>query len=63
MGKISGDLKNDRKTLRDAISSIAEFDGITGKMKFDDEGDPIKCAVVVKISDTGEFVFTESVCP
>ncbi len=63
MGKISGKLKEDRKNLRDAIANIAEFDGITGKMKFDAEGDPIKCAVVVKISDTGEFVFQESVCP
>jgi branched-chain amino acid transport system substrate-binding protein len=32
-------------------------------MKFDEQGDPIKCAVVVKISDAGEFVFTEQVCP
>lgn len=63
MGSITGDLRDDRKKLRDAISGIAEFEGITGKMKFDDQGDPIKCAVVVKISDTGEFVFTESVCP
>ncbi|MDR0622723.1 MAG: branched-chain amino acid ABC transporter substrate-binding protein, partial [Deltaproteobacteria bacterium] len=39
------------------------FDGITGKMSFDQEGDPIKCAVVVQISDKGEFVFQESVCP
>jgi branched-chain amino acid transport system substrate-binding protein len=63
MGSVTDNVRQDRKNLRDAISGIAEFDGITGKMKFDDEGDPIKCAVVVKISDTGEFVFTESVCP
>ncbi|QTA81971.1 Amino acid ABC transporter, substrate binding protein [Desulfonema limicola] len=63
MGKVTGDLKKDRKSLKDAIADIAEFDGITGKMKFDEQGDPIKCAVVVKISDKGEFVFTESVCP
>ncbi|MEZ4528230.1 MAG: ABC transporter substrate-binding protein [Desulfobacterales bacterium] len=62
-GKITGDVKADRKAVRDAMSKIAEFDGITGKMKFDEQGDPIKCAVVVKISDKGEFVFTESVCP
>ncbi len=62
-GKISGKLKKVRKSLRDAIAGISEFNGITGKMRFDDQGDPIKCAVVVKISDQGEFVFTESVCP
>ncbi len=62
-GKVTGKLKEVRKSLRDALTGISEFNGITGKMRFDDQGDPIKCAVVVKISDQGEFVFTESVCP
>jgi branched-chain amino acid transport system substrate-binding protein len=62
-GGITGNLRKDRKGLREAIAGIDEFEGITGKMKFDDEGDPIKCAVVVKINDMGQFVFTESVCP
>jgi branched-chain amino acid transport system substrate-binding protein len=26
-------------------------------------GDPQKCAVIVKISDTGEFTFFKQVCP
>lgn len=60
---LTGNLKKDRKAIRDAMAGIAEFDGITGKMRFDAEGDPIKCAVVVKITDSGEFAFTESVCP
>lgn len=63
MGKITGKITDDRKNLREAMANISEFDGITGKMKFDAQGDPIKCAVVVRISETGEFVFTESVCP
>ncbi|GAB6061987.1 ABC transporter substrate-binding protein [Deferrisoma palaeochoriense] len=62
-GGLTGDLGKDRKAIRDAMASIKEFQGITGKMRFDEQGDPIKCAVVVKISDQGEFVFTESVCP
>ena len=62
-GKISGNTRKDRKAVREALSAIPEFDGITGQMKFDEEGDPIKCAVVVKISDAGEFEFTKSVCP
>lgn len=61
-GKVEKDVRKMRKLIRDNISAITTFDGITGKMKFDAEGDPIKCAVVVKISDKGEFVFTESVC-
>jgi branched-chain amino acid transport system substrate-binding protein len=62
-GGLSGDIKKDRKAVRDALAKIKEFDGITGKMTFTEEGDPIKCAVIVKISDTGEFEFYKSVCP
>jgi branched-chain amino acid transport system substrate-binding protein len=32
-------------------------------MTFTEQGDPIKCAVIVKISDTGEFEFYQQVCP
>jgi branched-chain amino acid transport system substrate-binding protein len=63
MDELTGNIRKDRKALRDAIAGIEEVAGITGNMKFDEQGDPIKCAVVVKISDEGEFVFTESVCP
>lgn len=62
-GEITGDLKKDRQCVRDALTKIKEFDGITGKMTFTEEGDPVKCAVVVKISDQGEFEFYKSVCP
>lgn len=62
-GKLSGNIAKDRQAVRDAMAKIKEFDGITGKMTFKDSGDPIKCAVVVKISDKGEFTFFKSVCP
>jgi len=62
-GKITGDIKADRKCVRDALAKIKDFDGITGKMTFTEEGDPIKCAVIVKISDAGEFEFYKSACP
>lgn len=62
-GNITGDLKADRKCVRDAMAKITDFDGITGKMTFTEEGDPIKCAVIVKISDTGEFTFYDQACP
>jgi len=63
VGKITGNIARDRKNLRDAISAIREVKGITGNMRFDAQGDPIKCAVVVRINEQGEFVFTQSVCP
>ena len=62
-GKVVADPVEMRKMIRDGLASIKSFDGITGSSKFDAQGDPIKCAVVVKISDKGEFVFEESVCP
>jgi branched-chain amino acid transport system substrate-binding protein len=62
-GEITGDIKVDRKCVRDALAQIKDFDGITGKMTFTEEGDPIKCAVIVRISDAGEFEFYKQACP
>ena len=62
-GELSGDIKKDRKAVRDALATIKNFDGITGAMTFTEDGDPIKCAVIVRISDAGEFEFYKSVCP
>jgi branched-chain amino acid transport system substrate-binding protein len=63
MKEISGDIQKDRKALRDAIAGIKSFNGITGTMKFDENGDPIKSAVVVKVSNDGQFVFEKAVNP
>jgi branched-chain amino acid transport system substrate-binding protein len=62
-GKITGDLKQDRQCVRDALAQIRQFEGITGQMTFTEDGDPVKCAVIVRISDKGEFEFYKSVCP
>jgi branched-chain amino acid transport system substrate-binding protein len=62
-GKISGKIKKDRKAVRDALAKIKNFKGITGDMTFTEEGDPSKCAVIVRISDKGEYEFYKSVCP
>ena len=62
-GNITGKIEQDRQCVRDALAKIKAFDGITGQMTFTEEGDPLKCAVVVRISDKGEFEFYKSVCP
>jgi branched-chain amino acid transport system substrate-binding protein len=62
-GKITGNVEKDRKGIRDELAKIKEFDGITGKMTFTEDGDPIKCAVIVRISEKGEYEFYKSVCP
>ena len=63
MSNITGNIEKDRKSVRDAMAKVKEFNGITGKMTFTEDGDPIKCAVIVKISDKGEYEFYKSVCP
>lgn len=60
---LSGNIKEDRKAVRDALAQIKDFDGITGKMTFSGTGDPKKCAVIVRISDKGEYEFYKSICP
>ena len=62
-GQVDADVGKMRKLVRDNMAGIKSFEGITGKMSFNQDNDPIKCAVIVKISDQGEFTFAESVCP
>ena len=61
--ELTGDIKTDRQAVRHSMTKIRNFMGITGNMTFTEEGDPIKCAVIVRISDKGEYEFYKSVCP
>jgi branched-chain amino acid transport system substrate-binding protein len=61
-GDITGNLANDRACVRDGMAAISDFEGITGEMVFDDQGDPIKCAMIVNIQDS-EVTFYDSACP
>jgi branched-chain amino acid transport system substrate-binding protein len=57
---LSGDLAKDRDAVRAAIAAMKDFDGITGSMTFDANGDPAKPAVVVRINSAGEFEYVTS---
>ncbi len=61
-GGLTGDLAADRRAVRDQLAQIKDYEGITGRMTFTEEGDPIKCAVIVKIQG-GKFVFYQQACP
>jgi branched-chain amino acid transport system substrate-binding protein len=52
----------DRAAIRDALANIQLFEGVTGLMSFDEQGDPIKCAVIIQIKD-GAFTYFDSACP
>lgn len=61
-GDLSGDLEQDRECIRQGMAAIENFEGITGNMTFDEQGDPIKCAVIVQIQGQ-EVSFYDSACP
>ncbi len=41
----------DRHAIRDALAATKDFDGVTGKISFNENGDPKKQVVVMKITD------------
>lgn len=45
----------DKEKVKDALKAI-EFDGVTGRLKFDDNNNPIKSVTMIKIQD-GKYVF------
>ena len=61
-GELTGDLEDDRLCVREALGKIEDFAGITGDMTFDANGDPEKCAVIVRI-EGGKFTFYKQACP
>lgn len=52
----------EREAIRDGLAGIELYEGVTGFMKFDEQGDPVKCAVINQIKD-GAFTFYDSACP
>jgi branched-chain amino acid transport system substrate-binding protein len=56
---LTGSLHQDRDKIRAAITSIKNYEGITGKMTFNETGDPEKDVVIVQIVH-GEFTYVTS---
>ena len=55
--------KPDRQAVRDALAKIAEYDGVTGKLRFTEGSrDPIKSAVMMKI-EAGKALFVTNIDP
>jgi len=55
--------KLDRQAVRDALSKIAKYEGVTGNLQFQPgSGDPIKTAVILQIKD-GKFVWVANGAP
>jgi branched-chain amino acid transport system substrate-binding protein len=55
--------KLDREAVREALSGIRDFTGVTGNMRFTPgSGDPAKSAVIMQIKD-GKFVWVADINP
>jgi len=53
----------DRQAVRDALAKIPQYEGVTGTMQFKEgSGDPIKSAVILKITD-GKFTWFANAKP
>lgn len=55
--------KTDSESIRNALATIPNYDGVTGSMKFEEgSGDPIKSAVILQIKN-GAFVWFANANP
>lgn len=61
-GSVTGTLSADRACVREGMSIIQGFEGITGTFSFDENGDPEKCVFIVQIGD-GTVAYYDTVCP
>ena len=60
---LAGAARLDREAIREALSKIREFEGVTGKMTFKEgSGDPVKSAVMMRV-EGGKPVFVTTVDP
>ena len=62
-GAIKSAGKVDRETVRVSLSTLPDYKGVTGDMKFKaDSRDPIKSAVILEIKD-GKFTYFTNAKP
>lgn len=52
----------DRKAIRDALATTADFEGVTGTITINEERNAIKPAVILELRD-GEQVYVDTVYP
>ncbi|MDT8306646.1 MAG: ABC transporter substrate-binding protein [Anaerolineae bacterium] len=52
----------EKEAIRDQLAEVDRFEGVTGIMSFDDQGDPTKCAVIIQIQ-SGAFTYYDQACP
>jgi len=53
--ELTGDLLKDRAAIRDQLTKIKGFQGVSGTLDMTEGGDPVKSAVIIKINENNEF--------
>lgn len=61
--RLSDNLVKNRMKIRDNLSKIKGFNGVTGVLDMDESGNPVKSAIVTKIEENGVFTSYETVSP
>jgi branched-chain amino acid transport system substrate-binding protein len=52
-----------RKAIRDALSSTKDFPGATGKITFDDNGDPLRKGIIIIAFKDEKAIFKKTIIP
>lgn len=53
----------DREAIRDALSSTRDFPGATGKITFDENGDPLRKGIIIIAFEDEKVVFKKTIIP
>lgn len=48
--------------IQAALSKIRDYEGVTGTISFDDNGDPVKCGIIMEI-ENGATRYLKTLCP
>lgn len=63
MGRISGNLVEDRAKIKDNLTKIKNYNGVTGVLDMNESGNPVKSAIVIQIDENGNFASYKTVSP
>ena len=55
LNQLTGDLIKDRSAIRDQLTKIKGFQGVSGTLDMTEGGDPVKSAVIIRINENSEF--------
>ncbi len=63
-GGLTGDMKKDRRAVREQLAVIKSFPGITGTVWYDGKtGDPARCVRIMRIIGPERYELVRTVCP